>query len=107
MAESLPPLTLTDLNDALNNPHFSTYLFFGEEGDRGWTLAIAAQNTLPGLRVYRVAPECAGEVRSTFGVSVGDVGLCLDWGSTVKEKLDRAGADDFINLLEALRRARG
>ncbi len=106
MAESLPPLTLAELNTALTNPHFSTYLFFGEEVDQGWQIAIAAQQTLPGLRVYRVAAERAGEVRGAFNIAQGDVGVCFDFGTSVKEKLARAAAEDFLSLLEALKRAR-
>jgi len=102
MAESLPPMTLAQLQAALENPHFRSYVYFGKKTDRGWKVAVRAQEVMPALRVYLVAPSMAADVRNQFGVPASHVGAVFDFGTTVKSTLSKSKADDMFSLTDAI-----
>ncbi len=62
MAETLPPLSTSELLTALDNPHFSSYIFMGAKSEKGWLVARAAHELLPALRIYRVTPSAEASV---------------------------------------------
>ncbi len=102
MAETLPPMTIEQLRNALENPHFRSYVYIGNETDVGWRMAIAAQKILPALRVYRVAMSMAKVVRSEFTVPDICVGIIFGWTTDIKRTLAAAEAEDFLTLTEAI-----
>ena len=106
MAETLPPMTIEQLKDALKNPNFSTYVFIGDEGHTGWKMAMGAQKILPALRVYRVDNSVAGLVKNEFSVNESHIGIVFDWTTDVKQTLSEAEATDYFILTEALINAR-
>jgi len=106
MAETLPPLSIELLKDALINPHFSTYVYIGKQSDNAWKLALAAQRLLPALRVYCVAQSLAKPTRQEFQVPVQHVGVVFDWQDEVKATLTKSNARDFLVLVEAITDAR-
>jgi len=106
MAETLPPLSIEQLNDALVNPHFSTYVYIGKQSDNAWKLALAAQRLLPALRVYCVAKSIATLLRREFEVPAQHVGVVFDWVDNVKVTLTKSKATDFLTLVQAITDAR-
>lgn len=106
MAESLPPLTIADLEASLNNPHFSDYVFLGPEDSEGWAVAIDMQFNLPALRIYRVDAAMEPEIRAEYQVPDGRVGLVFDWTVNLMRTLTNAQAEDFSVLLKAINAAR-
>ena len=106
MAESLPPLTIADLDASLKNPHFSDYVYIGPEDSEGWAVAIDMQFNLPALRVYRVDAAMESQIRAKYQVPAGCVGIVFDWTINVKKTLTNAKAEDFFVLLKAINAAR-
>jgi hypothetical protein len=106
MAETLPPMTLDELNTALDNPHFSTYVYIGAENDKGWKMALAIFKLLPALRIYRVASSSAATIRQTFNVPNTHVGVVFGWDREVKETLTKAKSTDFFAVSSAITNAR-
>lgn len=102
MAESLPPLTLDDLLTDLDNPHFSGYVYIGKAADKGWAVAIGAQDFIPAVRVYRADPKVADEVRAEFDAAKKDVGLVFGWKRDVKRKLTQAETEDALTVMNAI-----
>ncbi len=102
MSESLPPLTINQLIEALKNPHFSAYLYLGKEAEKGWKLALAAQKIVPALRVYRIAPEKDNEIRSAFNLNSSCVGVIFGWDEKPKRCIESDLANDFLDLTEAI-----
>lgn len=105
MAETLPPLTLDGLRDALRNPNFRSYVYIGNESDTGWKLAISAQRMLPSLRVYCAKPSEANAVLAMFNVPADRVGIVFGWGDVPKRMLSAAEAADFYTLTQAIQDA--
>ena len=106
MAESLPPLTIADLEVSLRNPHFSDYVYIGLENSEGWAVAIDMQFNLPALRVYRVDAAMEHQIRARYQIPEGHVGIVFDWTINVKKTLTSAQAEDFSVLLKAINAAR-
>ena len=102
MAESLPPLTLTDLLADLDNPTLTAYVFIGAEKDAGWKIALAAERMISAVRVYRIAPEIAAAVREQFDVTGGTVGIVFGFGRDVKDALTKAKAEDALKVFNAI-----
>ena len=75
MAESLPPMSMEDLDEALKNPHFSSYVYIGREDSEGWAVAKDLQFNLPALRIYRVDAALETEIRNKCQVPAGQVGV--------------------------------
>jgi len=106
MAETVPPLTIEQLEDSLNNQNFSSYVFIGAEEDTGWKMAIAAQKILPALRVYRIDQEMAAAVKAKFNVTDDQVCIVFGWVMDVKEMLTQEQAEDFLTVTDAITKAR-
>ena len=106
MAESLPPMSVEDLDEALANPHFSSYVYIGPEDSEGWAIAKDMQFNLPALRIYRVDTTVETEIRNKFHAPAGRVGLVFDWTTNLKKTLSPAEAEDFSLLLKAINAAR-
>ncbi|MCC7014654.1 MAG: hypothetical protein IT454_18985 [Planctomycetes bacterium] len=102
MAESLPPLTLAALLQALANPSFTAYAYIGGEKDRGWSIAKAAEKMIPNVRVYRIAPSEASAARSEFGASPSIVGIVFGFGLDVTDKLNAKAAEDALRVFNAI-----
>lgn len=106
MAETLPPMSIADLDSALQNPHFSSYVYLGADSSEGWETAKDLQFNIPALRIYRVDAALQGTVRTKFGVPADKVGIVFDWSTKVKQTLTEQEAEDFTTLLEAVDKAR-
>lgn len=106
MAESLPPMTLEELLAALENPHFSSYVYFGKEADKGWKVALAAQRYVPCLRVYRVSDSLKKDVRNKFDVTGAKSGVVFDFGTRVKATLTRTQTEKPLLVFDIIRGAR-
>lgn len=106
MAESLPPMSMEDLDEALKNPHFSSYVYIGPEDSEGWAVAKDLQFNLPALRIYRVDGTFESETRNKYQVPAGRVGVVFDWTTNVKKTLTTAEAEVFSALLKAINAAR-
>jgi hypothetical protein len=106
MAESLPPLTIADLEESLKNPHFSSYVYIGPDDSEGWAIAVDMQFNLPALRIFRVDATLETEIRNKYQVPAGRVGVVFDWTTNVKKTLTAAQAEDFSALLDAINAAR-
>ena len=106
MAETVPPLTMDQLVDSLNNKNFSSYVFIGADTDTGWKMAIASQKILPALRVYRINQEMAAEVKARFNVTNGRVSIVFGWVADVKDMLTKEQAEDFLTVTNAITKGR-
>ncbi len=106
MAESLPPLTAQQLADALANPNFSDYVYFGLDGDKGWKVAVLAQSLIPALRVYRVAPEMQEEIREQLELAENVAGAVFGWDERVRDRLTKSQAGNAMRVIDALQAAR-
>ena len=106
MAESLPPLTIADLEESLSNPHFSSYVYIGPDDSEGWAVAIDMQFNLPALRIFRVDAALEAQIRNKYQVPAGRVGVVFDWTTNVKKTLTTAQAEDFSVLLKAINATR-
>ncbi len=105
MAESVPPMTVDELLKALDNPHFSSYLYFGSAREAGWNTAIGVQRFTPGLRVYRLTGEEAGEVKKKLGISGNPKGVVLDFQRGVIARLNKPQAEDALKIMDEVARA--
>jgi hypothetical protein len=102
MAETVPPLTIKQLEDSLNNQNFSSYVFIGATTDTGWKMAIAAQKILPALRVYLIDQVKAAEVRAKFNVPQECISIVFGWTADVKRMLTKSEAEDFFTVTDAI-----
>ena len=102
MAETMPPLTVKQLDDSLNNPHFRSYIFIGEENDTGWKMAITAQKTVPALRVYCIGKVREEDVRRKYNVPEPYVGIIFGWDSDIKKMLTKEETEDFLTIIESI-----
>lgn len=105
MAESLPPMKVETLLTALDNPHFSSYLYFGGANDKGWKVARGVQKFMPGLRVYRLTGAEAGEVKATLGLSGNPRGVVLDFGRGIVARLNKAQTENALKVMEEVKNA--
>lgn len=107
MSDTLPPMTLAGLKEDLANPHYSAYVYIGDEADDGWALALAAQGMIPALRVYRVADrDSAKAVRDEFEVPKTHLAAVFGYGIKVHSTLTRAKAEDYLTMTQAILAAR-
>jgi hypothetical protein len=103
MAETLPPLTIQGLEEALANPNFKAYVYIGNAQDTGWALAISAQRMLAAVRVYLVTTKAlADTVRQHFEVAPDSVGIVFGWELDVRHQLSKAEAEDFLTVAKAI-----
>lgn len=100
-------VTLPDeLKKVLDNPHLSTYAYIGDEGDKGWKVALAVRRNTPGLGIYRVPPSNEQTFREAFNVPEAHVGIVFDWGIVVKKRLSKEESEDFLVVRSAITAAR-
>src|SRR5690242_16680975 len=103
MAETIPPLLEGDLEAALLNPSFSTYLYIGEEADLGWDNAMTAFSLIPRLRIYLV--KDASQIKKWIG-SKRPAGVVFGWGDKFDCLLNQSEADDLKTVIDAITEAR-
>jgi hypothetical protein len=102
--ETLPPLTVHDLELAFQNPTFSTYLFVGPEADEGWENAEIAFGLITRLRIYRaerhdlLPDEWLGGGRPS--------GIAFDWNGNAVGHLDDVEARDLKLVIRTIRASR-
>jgi len=106
MAESLPPLTIPQLESALANPNFSDYVYFGLEADKGWKVALVVHKLIPALRVYRVEPSMQAVVRAKLALDDKVAGAVFGWDIVVRDRLTKTRAENAMAVIEAIQEAR-
>src|SRR4051812_45701036 len=102
--ETLPPLTVSDLELAFRNPTFSTYLFVGDETDEGWENAQIAFGLIPRLRVYRAKRHDL--LREDWLGNGPPSGIAFDWEGRAVQRLDEREARDLKLVIRAIRESR-
>jgi hypothetical protein len=102
--ETLPPVTLQDLEAAFQNSSFSTYVFIGDEGDVGYENAEIAFGLIPRLRVYRANGKDLLRQEWLGGGSPG--GIAFDWNGNPVQFLDASQARDLRQVIQAIKFSR-
>jgi hypothetical protein len=106
MAETLPPMTLNQLDAALANPNFSSYAYIGRKSDVGWKLAVGAQGYIPAVRVYLVGDAVKQAFRQAYGVGPQKAGIAFDFQKNAKIQLTKKQCEDALTVLNSIRDAR-
>ena len=106
MAESLPPLKLTELKKDLDNPNFSDYLYIGNEKDKGWSVAMFAHGVIPALRVFRIDPSVEAEVRKELKLDGTSLGIVFGWKPILREQLSKTVAENAMTVVKKIKAAR-
>jgi hypothetical protein len=102
--ETLPPVTLQDLETAFQNTSFSTYVFIGDEGDVGYENAEIAFGLIPRLRVYRA--DRVERLREDWRGEGRPGGIAFDWNGNPVQFLDAAQARDLRQVIQAIKFSR-
>ena len=103
MAETIPPVMEADLEAALLNPTFSTYLYIGEETDLGWDNALTAFSLIPRLRIYLVKDN--SQIKKWIGAK-RPAAVVFGWGAKFDRLLNQSEADDLKTVIDAINDAR-
>lgn len=106
MAEVLPPMTVKQLLVHLDNPNFSAYVYIGLDQDKGWGVALFAQQLVPALRVYRADTAVAAELRGQFQVDESAVGIVFGWKREIGDRLSKTKAGNAMTVIQAIKAAR-
>jgi hypothetical protein len=102
--ETLPPLTVTDLDTAFQNPTFSTYIFVGDENDAGWDNAQIAFGLIPRLRIYRA--ERDNLLRPAWLNAGHPRGIVFDWHGNPVRFLTASEARDLKVVINGIKASR-
>ncbi len=102
MSDRMPPITLDEMIDILNNPNFKTYLVLGDDTDDAWKLGLAAQNFLAGIRSYLIESSSQEEVRLHFEVPDDHIGIVFGRANEVFKTLNQTQANDFLTVSETI-----
>lgn len=104
MAETLPPLTASDIRGPLGDTTFSVYLYIGNEEDKGWKYARLVFGLMAQLRIYLVKDIAL--IQEWVG-SEKPSGVVFGWDDKVARLLRKDEAEDLETVLDAVTRARG
>lgn len=102
--ETLPPLTAEDLERDFKNPTFSTYVFIGDEDDKGWETAELAFGFITRLRIYRATQHAL--LRDRWLGGGRPKGIAFNWVGTAVVHLNAAEARDLASVTKAIETAR-
>jgi hypothetical protein len=102
--ETLPPLTVADLDAAFQNPTFSTYIFVGDEDDPGWDNAQIAFGLIPRLRIYRA--ERHNLLRPAWLNDGRPRGIVFDWKGNPVGFLTETEARDLKTVINGISASR-
>jgi hypothetical protein len=102
--ETLPPLTVKDLERAFENPTFSTYVFVGDASDDGSENAEMAFGLIARLRVYRAARHDL--LRADWLGGGRPSGIAFDWKGKPVRFLSPAEAKDLKLVIAAITASR-
>lgn len=105
MSQIMPPLTMDELLNLIDNPNFKTYVVLGNESDETWNLAQAALNFLPGLQIFLVKSESQPEVRQHFDIPNDHVALIFGRSKILSLTLSATDAGDFLTVTQAISNA--
>jgi hypothetical protein len=103
MPDKLPPLSWEDLQEPLQDPSLSVYLYIGKEADKGWKVAKAIYGLMPRLRVYLVKDI------ALIGELVGSKkprGVVFGWEPKPYAFLTAAQASDMLIVAQKIAEAR-
>jgi hypothetical protein len=108
-AHSLPPVTVEEVQRAIDDPSFSVYVYVGKASDRGWKVADFAFGLLARLRIYRAVSHgnldpAWLDARRSNGAKPR--GIVFGWDAVVDRYLDKAETESLEVVLKAIRDAR-
>ncbi len=63
---TMPPTTLEEMLENLDNPNFKTYIVLADESNEASQTAEAVENMVPGLELYLVMPGRSGGCKTAF-----------------------------------------
>ncbi len=72
---TMPPTTLEEMLENLDNPNFKTYIVLADESNEASQTAEAVENMVPGLELYLVMPDAQAAVKQHFGPLEGHIGI--------------------------------
>lgn len=102
MAETVPPLTVADIERDLQDKSFAVYLYIGESADAGWENAEIAFGLIPRLRIYLVKDRDAVANWAGDGTPTA---IVFGWDDQVAERLDRDQASNLKTVIKSIQRA--
>ncbi len=102
--ETLPPRTAADLERDFENPTFSTYVFIGDEDDKGWENAQLAFGLIPRLRIYRA--DRSDRLRDRWLGGGRPRGIAFDFVGNAVVHLSVTQARDLAQVVKAIETAR-
>ncbi len=92
-------MTADELEAQLKNSNFTTYVYVGQESDRGWRVATTAAGLQAALLVFRAMNLT--QVERWTGTATQVKGIVFGWSDKVVKLLNEEQADDLMEVLNA------